>query len=678
MCGIAGMIDLVGRRPLPPGALEAMAGALVHRGPDDDGFLRRPGLGLASRRLSIVGLADGRQPLANEDQSVQVVFNGELYDFPEIRVELTNRGHRFTTHTDTELIPHLWEDFGEATFEKLRGQFAVALWDQRQQRLLLARDRFGICPLVWAERDGWLLFASEVKGLLASGLVKAQPDLRGIDQVFTFMSLPGPLTCFAGVQQIRPGWLLEVQLDTPGQRAKVSQRAFWEMNFPDAGDEGAGLNPKGQVDRFEELLLRAVQRRLRADVPVVVCLSGGVDSTLVAAMARRLSGQTPATFSIHIDAPMLDESSQIATSAQSVGAAPVIKRCGRDELVGAFARTIQASESPIVDTSCAAVLLLSENIHAHGYKAALTGQGADECLAGYVWFKVTKVLKWIDEAWGLPVSELLRRAYARATTPYFSWESVRRAERAALGWNPYFDLYALGFLARYRFYGAAMHAIIAQRSAYEELNLPVERMRRWDPINRALYLGVRTLLSGMLLTAKGDLASMHSSVELRHPFLDEDLFDFCAQLPPRAKLHGFREKYILRQVAARWLPRELAWRRKTMFMAPGDTFYAPAAQHNGSHPSVVARSPDRAASPNGGMQGKAALVDQLLSEESLRRAGYFDPQAVLRWRKAYRNMWRLSVSRTSVELGLAVVASTQLWHHLYIDGNLAELPTVSG
>src|ERR1700687_215123 len=149
MCGIAGMIDLVGRRPLPPGALEAMAGALWHRGPDDDGFLRRPGLGLASRRLSIVGLADGRQPLANEDQSVQVVFNGELYDFPETRAELTNRGHRLTTHTDTELIPHLWEDFGEATFEKLRGQFAVALWDQRQQRLVLARDRFGICPLVW-------------------------------------------------------------------------------------------------------------------------------------------------------------------------------------------------------------------------------------------------------------------------------------------------------------------------------------------------------------------------------------------------------------------------------------------------------------------------------------------------------------------------------------------------
>ncbi|HYV37383.1 MAG TPA: asparagine synthetase B, partial [Gemmataceae bacterium] len=198
MCGIAGMIDLVARRPPPPGVLESMARALVHRGPDEDGFLTRPGLGLASRRLSIVGLADGRQPIANEDQSIQVVFNGELYDYAENRVELTRRGHRLTTHTDTEILPHLWEDFGNGMFEKLRGQFAIALWDERQQRLVLARDRFGICPLHWAERDGWLLFASEVKGLLASGLVKAEADLRGIDQIFTYMSLPGPRSCFAG------------------------------------------------------------------------------------------------------------------------------------------------------------------------------------------------------------------------------------------------------------------------------------------------------------------------------------------------------------------------------------------------------------------------------------------------------------------------------------------------
>src|SRR5581483_9663613 len=199
MCGIAGIVDLAGRRPVAPGLLRRMADAIVHRGPDEDGFLEAPGLGLANRRLSIVGLADGRQPIFNEDRSVAVVYNGELFDYPETKARLEARGHRFATHCDTELIPHLWEDYQEGMFEHLHGQFAVALWDQRRQCLILARDHFGICPLYWTRQDDWLLFASEVKALLASGLVPARPDVRGIDQVFNFFSVPGPATCFEGV-----------------------------------------------------------------------------------------------------------------------------------------------------------------------------------------------------------------------------------------------------------------------------------------------------------------------------------------------------------------------------------------------------------------------------------------------------------------------------------------------
>jgi asparagine synthase (glutamine-hydrolysing) len=199
MCGIAGVIDLAGRRPVPAETLRAMADALFHRGPDEDGFLEWPGLGFASRRLSIVGLADGRQPIANEDGSISVVYNGELFEYPEKRAELEARGHRFRTHCDTELIPHLWEDHGEGMFPHLRGQFALALWDQRRQLILLARDRFGICPLYWSRQGDWLLFASEIKALLASGMVAARPDPRGINQAFSFFALPGPMTCFAGV-----------------------------------------------------------------------------------------------------------------------------------------------------------------------------------------------------------------------------------------------------------------------------------------------------------------------------------------------------------------------------------------------------------------------------------------------------------------------------------------------
>src|ERR1700726_4290365 len=232
MCGIAGVLDLAGMRMLPNEVIQRMAQALVHRGPDEDGFLQSPGVALASRRLSIVGLAEGRQPIANEDKSVQVVFNGELFDYVERRTELQGRGHRFVTHCDTEIIPHTWEENQEGMFERLRGQFAVALWDVRRHQLTLGRDRFGICPLYWTRQGDWLLFASEIKGLLASGMVRAKPDLRGINHIFTFFALPGPVTCFEGVQMLPAGHFLRVQFGGAGQPAHVSEHTYWEIDFP--------------------------------------------------------------------------------------------------------------------------------------------------------------------------------------------------------------------------------------------------------------------------------------------------------------------------------------------------------------------------------------------------------------------------------------------------------------
>src|SRR5438128_1775065 len=269
MCGIAGIMNLSQRMPIDPSIVRAMAQVLVHRGPDEDGFLDRPGLALASRRLSIVGLFDGRQPIYNEDRSVAVVYNGELFDYPEVRTELTARGHTFRTHADTEIIPHLYEDHGDDMLDHLRGQFALALWDERRHRLLLARDRFGICPLYWTRQTtptgDWLLFASEIKALLASGLVKARPDPRGINHVFTFFALPGPVTCFQGVEALLPGHYLSIDLGaaSASQRkpAPVRDRVYWELNFPDRGDEDPGRDPKRLVEDFECVLQSAVERR---------------------------------------------------------------------------------------------------------------------------------------------------------------------------------------------------------------------------------------------------------------------------------------------------------------------------------------------------------------------------------------------------------------------------------
>jgi asparagine synthase (glutamine-hydrolysing) len=632
-----------------------MSDALFHRGPDEEGFLERPGLAFASRRLSIVGLADGRQPIHNEDHCVSVVFNGELFDYPEMRAELTARGHRFSTHCDTELIPHLWEDHQEDLFSRLRGQFAFALWDGPRRRIVLARDRFGICPLYWTRqtsREGdWLLFASEVKALLASGLVEARPDRRGINHLFTFFALPGPITCFEGVQLLPPGHFLSLQFSSPGEPARVNERSYWQIDFPDRGQEDYESSGRQLADQFEQELLGAVTRRLRADVPVVSYLSGGVDSSVVVALARHVRREPIPTFTIRITRPDLDESSEASEVARHVGVEPIVVDCGPEEVLGNYPDLIRAAEGPVIDTSCAALLMLAREVHNRGYKVALTGEGADEWLAGYPWHKLNWLMSWLDIVPGLPLSQVSRRAFVRLMgAPVFSWEYLRRAQAAVGGHNAWLDVYGLMSMSKLRFFSPSMVKLMEDHSAYDELGLDAERMRRWHPLNRELAFGARVHLAGLLLNAKGDRVAMNSSVETRYPFLDEAVFDFLARVPPRWKLRGLRDKVLLRRVAERWLPRSAARRRKAMFRAPFDSFH---------------------------LEQAPPFVGQLLGEESLRRTGYFQPEAVRHWRQTFQQLRKRSAQRTSIEMGLVGVLATQLWHHTFIDGNLADLPSLA-
>jgi asparagine synthase (glutamine-hydrolysing) len=657
MCGIAGILDLSGEgRPAAAGARGAMGGGHDHRGPDEDGFLQRPGLGFASRRLSIVGLADGRQPIHNEDGTVSVVFNGELFDYPEMRAELEGRGHRFTTHCDTELIPHRWEDHQEELFPHLRGQFAFALWDAPRRRAILARDRFGICPLYWTRQtvqgSDWLLFASEIKALLASGLVEARPDPRGINHLFTFYALPGPITCFDGIQLLPPGHYLRLQFGAKGEPAHVSERTYWQMDFPDRGQEDYASSGKDLADRLEHELLGAVTRRLRADVPVVSYLSGGVDSSVVVALASHIRGEPIPTFTIRITRPDLDESNEASLVAKHIGVDPIVVDCGPDEVLANYPALIRAAEGPVIDTSCAALLMLAREVHSRGYKVALTGEGADEWLAGYPWHKINWLLSRLDLIPGLPLSQLSRRAFVRLTgAPTFSWKYLRRAQAAVGGHNGWLDIYGLMSMSKLRFFTPSMLEVAQDRTPYEDLGFNVELMKRWHPLNRELAVGARIQLAGLLLNAKGDRVAMNSSVETRYPFLDEAVFDFLARVPPRWKLRGLRDKLLLRRVAERWVPRSIARRRKAMFRAPFDSFH---------------------------LEHAPPFVGQLLSPESLRRSGYFRPEAVEHWRNTFRSLHKRTPQRASVEMGLVGVLSTQLWHHTFIEGSLADLPSLAG
>jgi asparagine synthase (glutamine-hydrolysing) len=650
MCGIAGIIDLAGQRPVSEATIQRMARALVHRGPDEAGFLLRPGLGLASRRLSIVGLADGQQPVTNEDRSVFVVFNGELFDYVERRANLKDRGHQLVTHCDTEIIPHMWEDHHEGMWERLRGQFAIALWDERRRQVQLGRDRFGIAPLFWTRQGDWLLFASEIKGLLASGMVPARPDRQGIDHVFTFSAVPGPRTCFGGVQLLPPGHFLNiVPARGNGANPVVEEHGFWEMDFPDQGAEERGENPKQLIDDFENVLLQAVEERLRADVPVGAYLSGGVDSSMIVALACHLKGPAINTYTVRVHEPELDELDAATLSARHIGAKPPVVQDFRDEdALATYPKLITAAEAPVIDTACAALLRLSGRVHSCGQKVVLTGEGADEWLVGYPWYKAAKLMGFLDLMPGLTLSNLARNAYLRINkVPHFPNAWRHQVENSVGGPNAWIDAYGLLAISKLRFYSEQMREMAAQTNPWAELDFPRERARRWHPLHRGVWIAARVLLAGHLLQAKGDRVAMHNSVEVRYPFLDEDVFDFLSKLHPRWRLRGFRDKHLLRLLAERWVPRSVARRHKVIFRAPLDSFH---------------------------MDPEPTFVAELLSDESLRKTGYFDLAEIKRWRNDFRKMRAGSLPRLSVEMGLMAVIATQLWHHLFMGGDLADLP----
>jgi asparagine synthase (glutamine-hydrolysing) len=650
MCGIAGIIDLAGRRRVPPGILQSMADAIVHRGPDEDGYLDEPGVGLANRRLSIVGLHDGKQPIWNEDRSVVCVFNGEFFDYPEAKARLEAKGHIFRTHCDTELIPHLWEDHQEGMFDYLKGQFAIALWDRKRHCIILARDQFGICPLFYSVQGDWLLFGSEIKALLASGLVEAKADLRGIDQAFNFFSVPGPATCFAGVTLVQPGQYLRIPVFTGTDRnvcATIEKKYYWQIDFPDQGQEDNGVDSKALIDEFDRVLLGAVERRLRADVPVVSYLSGGIDSSLVVAMAAKIRGTPIPTFTIQIMDPKLDETSQAAVVSRHIGSTPVVVQVGDAEVLESYPELTRAAEVPVIDTSCTALLRLARSVHQHGFKVALTGEGSDEWLAGYAWFKVHRLLGMFDWMPGITPSYWLRRLGMRIMgVPSGAVERFHMIRETLGDYTAFQDIYGIMGQSRLRFYSPETLHALRDYHPYLELGPNLGRMKRWHPLNRAFFFSGRIHLAGHLMSSKGDRVAMNSSVETRYPFLDNEVYQFLARIHPRWKLRGFKDKYILRLLGERYLPHEAAWRPKGMFRAPLDSFF------------------DRQV---------PAFVDQLLSDESLKKTGYFNVEAVRFWSDKVRNRQLGFRQRSSVELGLVAVVSTQLWHHLFIDNCLADL-----
>ncbi len=637
-------LDLVSRRMFPAERLLRMTGAIAHRGPDDEQVHVEPGIALGVRRLSIIDIEAGRQPLSNELADVWVSFEGELYDYREHRTNLIQRGHRFRTHCDTETWVHLYEELGEGVFRAVHGQFSVALWDAIARTLFLARDRVGIGPLFYAQHDGWLLWASEIKSLLASGLIRPEPDRRGIDYFFNFFATPNERTCFANIRQISPGHFATVR------GGEFSVRPYWDLDFPECGAERRFATAAAGAEELEELLRAAVRRRLVAEVPVSCYLSGGLDSSIIAALSCQEAKRPLPSFTIGLDrAGPSDERHKAADTAAAVGSENHQVSVTADDIVSTYPRLIAAAEAPVLDTSAAAMVLLAAANRRAGNVVALTGEGADEALAGYVWFKWRfpgSLLAKLD----YPIERFVRHTMLSGLIgggrahrhDFYAADGVRLAQQ--ISWE------IIG-QSRERLYSAEMWRSLDSYSPYDDLPLPTGRMRRWHPLNQSLYAAYKVMLPGMLLSSKGDRALRTASTEGRYPFLDESVVHFCSQIAPEYKLRGWTDKWLLRQVAKRILPPHIAQRPKTMFRANlGQSFLG---------------------------ADRPSWVDDLLSPQSLAATGYFDPAGIHFAQAVVERKGRRSLQRLSCDMGLAAAIATQLWHHIFCGGNLADLPTLS-
>jgi asparagine synthase (glutamine-hydrolysing) len=556
MCGIAGIVN-TNREGVDAQIVHAMCQSIVHRGPDDEGIFVKDGVGLGMRRLSIIDLAGGHQPIFNEDGSVWIVFNGEIYNFPELRRELDARGHRFSTRSDTEVIVHLYEEHGAECVNKLRGMFAFALYDQRRRKLLLARDRLGIKPLHYVLDNGRLLFGSEIKAILA-----AAPELNDIDshallQYFYFGYIPDPLTAFTSIKKLPPGHILEFE------QGKISIRKYWDL--PKYGTQP----PRSEeecLEQLEQLLAEAVKIRLISDVPLGALLSGGADSSLVVALMARAASGPVKTFSIGFRQADFDETPYARKVAERF-ATEHHELILEPDIVKTVETLTQLLEEPFGDSSMLPTYYVCRMARQH-VTVALSGDGGDEAFAGYDRYRIhlrDRAYEWMPEA-----GRKLYRNYLHRLVPY-QVPGRNFAYSVSLPWGErYIEGVSLKPFQR------EMKLLAEDFTRLGDgTNDPMQITRDYlqaapaeDALGRLLYLDTKTYLPGDILT-KVDRMSMANSLEGRVPILDHVFLEYVTALPSEWKLRGQTQKYIFRKLAERvGVPKEVLHRPKQGFSLP--------------------------------------------------------------------------------------------------------------
>lgn len=598
MCGICGYANLNGTNP--PDVLPEMIDTLRHRGPDGVGIYRTAAAGLAHTRLSIIDLAGGSQPMSNRERTLWITFNGEIFNYVELREELIQRGHRFETRSDTEVVLHLYQEEGERCVDRLNGQWAFAIWDAPERKLFLSRDRLGVRPLFYTQTGDRFLFASEIKSLLACPEVPRVLDLEALDQIFTFWVALPARTAFRDIQQLPPGHSLSVQ----DGRIRISE--YWRLEF-NTETEFPEQNEDALAEELLDLLLDATRIRLRSDVPVGAYLSGGLDSTLITALARKVAGDRLRTFSVGFEDPAFDETCYQKEASAFLATEHSEVSCAEADIARVFSEVVRHAEQPILRTAPAPLFLLSKLVHESGFKVVLTGEGADEVFGGYDIFKEAKIRRF----WARNPASTMRPLLLKRLYPYLDElqrqppEYLKRffhITEADLA-SPFFShLPRWEVTAKLKMFLSADARATAPANAAAELErgLPTG-FRSWNPFHQVEYLEASYLLPGYILSSQGDRMAMAHSVEGRYPFLDHRVVEFAAKLPPRLKMKVLDQKYLLKQAAAGCIPERIRRRYKQPYRAPdGSSFFGTENE----------------------------LAGDMLSPERIRRDGVFDARRV--------------------------------------------------
>jgi asparagine synthase (glutamine-hydrolysing) len=623
MCGIAGRFNYDPLRPVARDVLEAMTDAVAHRGPDAAGYHLAPGIGLGHRRLSIIDLSTGDQPLSNETGTVWTVFNGEIYNFAEVRAELQAHGHRFRTGSDTEVIVHGYEQWGERCVDRFRGMFAFAVWDGTARRLLLARDRLGVKPLYYAELPGrGVVFGSELKSLLEDPDVPRDWRPDAIDAYLTLLYIPAPASIYKGIQKLEPGHVLVAE------RGAVRTKRYWDLEFTGDGDprrEGEYL------EQLDALLSESVALRQIADVPLGAFLSGGIDSSAVAAYMVETSSRPPVTVSVGFDHARYDELAHAKRVAEHLGC-EFHPRTVTPDIVSLLPKLAWHFDEPFADSSAVPTYYVSKAAR-ELVTVALSGDGSDELWAGYTRHRVDQSEHAARRALGpiVPAAAMLGRALP------LSVKGARALRH--LGTNPaqaYALKHAYGMFepdAKTRLYSPDFAASVGGSDPFAPFRDAYGRCRSLDPVDRGLYTDVHTYMIDDILT-KVDRMSMAVSLEAREPLLDHRLLEFAATVPSALKIRNGRGKYLLRTVLEKKIPRDILERGKQGFEAPiGEWLRGPLAP----------------------------MAEGLLSDGRLRDRGVFNDREVTRLWTDHRD------GRADHRHRLWQLMMLELWFRQFID-----------